>query len=485
MKLQSGKYQIFKGLFLLLLISMVVFSCRKDEIIDTDPSIKLSFSTDTVIFDTVFTTLGSATHGLKIYNTNNNTVKISSLRLAGGSNSFYTINVDGVAATSLKDIEISGNDSLYIFVRVRIDPTNQNNPFIVTDSILFETNGNLQDVDLVAYGQNAHFYANTVYQVNGVWTNDLPHVVYGYVIIDSLYSLTITPGTQVYMHRNSILAVANDASLKIQGTLTDPVIFQGDRLEEDYKELPGQWGAIWLSAGSYDNEIDYAIIKNGIIGIRVDTLGNSPNPTLRLTNTQIMNMTGYGLLAQGSYVDAANCVFANCGESAVVLSIGGTYDLRHCTIGNFWNHTFRQTSSLVLTNYYLLYNDMGFITDTIARDLHKAYFGNCIVYGNNDNELFQSRTVQAEFNYTFDHCLLKTEILTDPNYIEPLFNQDPLFTDYQNNDYSLDSIISPAVNYGAMDVINSSILDITFDIEGISRTADGEPDLGAFEYQER
>jgi len=478
----KSKHTIFPLLAFMALLFIILLSCRKNEIIDHNPSLKLAFSNDTVIFDTVFTTIGSSTQALTVYNRNDNKLVISTVKLAGGSNSPFTLNIDGIPADETTDIEIAGHDSIYIFVRVTVDPNNQDNPFLVTDSILFQTNGNLQYVDLVAYGQNAHFFSNAVYQSDDRWVNDRPYVIYGFVIIDSSYTLTIDPGTRVYLHYNSVLAVAHDATLKVHGTLDEPVTFQGDRLEDYYQELPGQWGTIWLSAGSRDNEIDYAIIKNGLIGVRIDTLGNSSNPTLVISNTQILNMTGYGILAQGSHVVAANCVIANCGESAVVLSLGGTYDFRQCTIANLWNYTVRQTASLVLNNYYLLFNDQGQVIDTIPRDLYSVYFGNCIVYGNEEEEIFADKTPRAQFHYTFDHCLLKTPHTADPNDVDCLFNEDPLFTDDSRNDYTIDTIISPVIDKGSLEVINSSPIDIQYDIDGVDRTADGRPDLGAYEF---
>lgn len=476
---------ILKAFLVLFITGMVLVSCDKEEIITTDPDVKLSFSTDTVIFDTVFSTIGSTTRYLMVHNTDKNRVKISSVRLAGGASSPYEINIDGVPATQWKDIEIPGEDSLYVFIRVTVDPNDENNPFIVSDSIVFETNGNVQDVDLVAYGQNAHFYTNTVYQMHGIWESDRPHVVYGFVIVDSSYSLTIQPGARVYFHKDAVLAVANEATLKVAGTFEEPVSFQGDRLDEDYQELPGQWGTIWLTAGSKNNQIDHAIIKNAVIGIRVDTLGNSTQPTLKLSNTQILNMTGFGLQALGSHVVAANCVFANCGETAVFLGIGGTYDFRHCTIGNYYPYTARQSASLVMTNYYLLLNDMGQVNDTIARDLDSAYFGNCIVYGNKTEEITLARTPRAEFNYLLDHCLLKTTKTSDPLITGSIFNEDPLFTDYTINDYTLDTLLSPAVDAGLMEIITSSLINLVHDLNNNNRALDSAPDLGAYELVKR
>ncbi|MDQ3191401.1 MAG: hypothetical protein M3Q58_07405, partial [Bacteroidota bacterium] len=142
--------------FILLLLAVLVFSCRRDQVL-TDPSAKLNFSMDTVLFDTVFTSIGSSTRQLKIYNNNNRNIIVSNIRLAGGTASQYRFNVDGIPGPAVQDLEVLANDSLFLFVEVTVDPLNVNSPLIIKDSILFETNGNLQDVDLVAWGQNAHY----------------------------------------------------------------------------------------------------------------------------------------------------------------------------------------------------------------------------------------------------------------------------------------------------------------------------------------
>ena len=117
-----------KAFLFMLIIGTVFLSCNKDEIITTDPEVKLSFSADTVVFDTVFSTIGSTTRYLMVYNTDRNRVKISSVRLAGGNDSPYQLNIDGVPATQLNDIEIPGEDSLYVFIRVTVNPNDENNP---------------------------------------------------------------------------------------------------------------------------------------------------------------------------------------------------------------------------------------------------------------------------------------------------------------------------------------------------------------------
>ena len=84
---------------------------------------------------------------------------ISSIYLANlNSEGVYRINVDGFPGTHTENVKIAANDSIYIFVEATINPVGSNLPYLVTDSLIFVTNGKTQNVDLVAYGQNANFY---------------------------------------------------------------------------------------------------------------------------------------------------------------------------------------------------------------------------------------------------------------------------------------------------------------------------------------
>lgn len=451
-------------------------------------SAKLVFSGDTILFDTVFTTVGSTTKQLKIYNPYSQKIIVSSIRLAGGINSNFRLNIDGVPASEMSNVEIEPKDSIYIFVKVTVDPNNSNSPMVISDSILFETNGNIQQVQLVAWGQDAYYHTpnHSIQLSDGSfiyfsyarckipWKNDKPHVLYGNVVVDSDSILIIKENTRIHLHKNSVLWVYEGGTLKVEGTLGNPVTFQGDRLEQSYKEIPGQWGKIWLSAGSKNNEINHAIIKNGVVGIHVDTTAANPiQPTLKIENTIIKNMSAAGVFAQGSWVTAENCVIGNCGQYAVVFNIGGNYDFRHCTIGNYWNYSTRNTTSIVLNNWYEDINHQ-----TQPRDLVKAYFGNCIIYGSVAEEILLDNKPGALFNYKFDNCLLKTQLNTsDPNfYANCIINSDPAFADVSKNDYQLNSG-SAAINKGLMSIAQY----IPFDILRHNRTNDVAPDMGAYE----
>ncbi|NOR86700.1 MAG: hypothetical protein GQ527_03735, partial [Bacteroidales bacterium] len=349
-----------------IIIFMVFTSCRKDETISADPSLKLSFSTDSVMFDTVFTTMGSVTKRLMVYNPNENSVMISSVKLAGGSNSPYSVNIDGSSGTDVRNIEIGGNDSLYVFVRVTVDPINDNLPLVIKDSVIFETNGNFQDVDLLAWGQDAHFIVADEH-INGLppfsyiakegeavhWTNDKPYVIVGYGVVDSAGSLTVDAGCRIHFYNSAGLWIYRYGSIQVNGTLEEPVTFQGVRLEQEYQDVPAQWDRIWINESDVNSEFNYAVIKNATIGIQAETLKSGLGNTLFLNNTQILNMQGWGIFSRFYNIDANNLLVANSGSSLLNLTTGGNYQFRNSTFANFWSYSVRKDPLSQISDYYM------------------------------------------------------------------------------------------------------------------------------------
>ena len=448
---------------------------------------KLTFSNDSVIFDTVFTSLGSATHRLMVYNPSASKIKIASIALAGGSSSDFSINVDGEPGASVKDIELGGGDSLFIFLRVTIDPNNENNPFVVEDDLQFNTNGNNQQVKLVAWGQNAHYILADTYNtgfppykvvVDSLqtvhWTAEKPYVIYGYAVVDSYGKLIVDPGTRVYFHANSGLLAYSDAVLKVEGTLDDPVHFQGDRLEQQYSDLPGQWDRIWLmeSQPGEDHEIRNAIIENGFIGIQAESFLHVTTNKLILENVTIRNMNGVGIFSRIYNILGGNTVVANCGGYCMAFTGGGNYNFIQSTLANYWQYGIRKTPALFLNNFLL-----DSLENPIPISMH-FNMGNSIVYGYNDDEFETEMTDGADSSYFFDHALLKTtRDVGDATIFESVMvNEDPLFFNTEVNDYRLDTL-SPAIDKGS-EAISSQIPN---DILGNPRST--LPDLGAYEFE--
>ena len=489
---------MIKNIFFFVFISLLFISCKK-EFFGEGTGGQLAFSNDSIIFDTVFTSVGSITKTFKVFNQNNYPVKINDIELVNQNNlSVYRINIDGEPIEDFSSTTIPPNDSIFMFVEATINPNSGNPlPFLVSDSIRFSTDTFIQYVELVAYGQNANFHLaepqdiiiittnnDTIipsyYSIdqNTTWTNDLPHVVYGYVIIEPGAELTIEAGSNIYFHNNSGIIVGNPlftdnngGKISVLGELGNEVSFQGDRLDEYYKYAPGQWDKIWISSGSFDNTINYAIIKNSTIGVQADTLGSNTIPTLRISNTIIDNASDIGIFAQGSSVLAQNNLISNSGRYSLVLNIGGNYDFNHCTFADFHQFGNRSTPSILINNYY---EDIN--SNIQARDLDNATFTNCIFSGSLVNELNLQEDLGAEFNYMFDHCLLKLHpdsslsSLNQSNSIK-IDSDFNLFEDVQNGDFQL-STNSTAINKGKL---TNNLTDI------LGANRDQSPDIGAYE----
>lgn len=438
--------------FLTLIVLVLLLSqCRKETFI-TDGSAKLSFSTDTVLFDTVFTSVGSTTKALKVYNNNNDRIKISSIQLAQGSDSPYRINVDGIAGDYHEDVEIAANDSMFIFVEVTVDPTNVNTPFVVEEDLFFNTNGNEQNVKLAAWGQNAHFHGSsnaiTVLPDNAEWGSDKPHVIYGVVAVDSSNTLTINPGTQVHVHANSGLYVYK-GSLIVDGEFGNEVVFQGDRLEPLYSDEPGQWGfsfggqtigGIYLFQNTASS-INYAIIENGIIGLHVDTVDSPTENALDLTNTKIRNMSAIGLFAKRSRISGYNNLITNCGQICGAFTLGGEYQMDYTTFANYWPFDSRQDPAFVMSNFFTDENNQ-----LQVKQFSNTVFRNCIMYGSNANqndfnEFVLSLEAREEQDFEFRNCLVDTdEDVNNNEFFQNMTNGiAPTFVSPGSGDFHLSS----------------------------------------------
>lgn len=461
--------------FAFVVIFFVFFfgSCEKEHF-SGDPSAKLLFSVDTLMFDTVFTSIGTITLEFTVHNPNKESVMISSVSMGNGTDSFFRMNVDGRKGLFVEDVPIEGGDSLYIFVEATIDPLNVNNPMVVQDSIVFITNSNIQDVDLVAWGQDVHLINGEVIN-SQTWINDKPYLIYNSMMVDTLEVLSISPGTRLYFHKGSSMYISG--TLKVYGTLDEPVFFQGDRLDEMYKDIPGQWSGIYFINGSAGNEINYANIFNGITGIHLGNFySNDLPPDLKLSNTIIQHMTYAGISSIGAEIEANNCLIADCGAFTTALTTGGSYEFIQCTFANYWGWSYRATPTFLLSNYYNL-NDTALFTG----DLIQAEFGNCIIYGSLENEVFIDEfETGGVFNYTFDHCLVKADTSVDvagsANFKNVWINEVPGFISPGEFNFQLDTLAF-AKDLGLVQIAEQFPIDLL----GNSRLDDSGPDLGAYE----
>jgi hypothetical protein len=489
--------------FIFFFLSFAFTSCVDEGDYTTSSSVELKFSSDTLSFDTVFTTIGSTTKILMVYNKENQAVKIDRIKLGGGVASYYRLNVDGDTSLVAKDIEIGAKDSLYIFVRLELDYNNQSNPLLIEDSIEFIFNNKSQKVLLQAFGQDAYYHKPSHYLlsqnqsggydtiwfsmahenpescgviVNGndiEWKNDKPHVVLGVCAVDSAYTLNLNANTKIHFQNSAEFWVYKDATLKAEGDVSQPIVFQGLRLDEYYKDIPGQWGCVRFMAGCKDNVLNNVVVKNATIGILVDTCVTN-KPTIEILNTKIENCSYIGLYSRGAVLDMKNSLIQNCGSYLLALTLGGNYQFVHCTFANYYNYKTRTTPSLYFNDYYLDVNE-----NVQYRAIERAEFYNSIVYGAlSETELEFDMIEQSLSAIRFDYCLAKYDV-DNQNvnlFTNSIFNKEPLFVDVSQGDLHLQEN-SPCIGKG------SGVwgYNLPYDIEGNYRL--DPPSIGAYEYK--
>lgn len=457
---------------LIILGTLFLLRCKKEKLI-TDTSAQLAFSIDTLTFDTVFTTLGSATRQFKIYNPHKQPIKVSTIQLMGGESSNFRINIDAISGHTFSNIEIPAGDSVYGFVEVTVDPTNDNNPIVIYDQVQCITNGNTQSVTLEAWGQDAHFYKGAAI-CNETWTNDKPYVIVNSLLVDSGCTLRISPGVKVFSANNSGIFVRG--TLEVLGNPDDSIVFQGLRLETFYKDLPGQWLGIFLLRGSKNNHIQHSIIKNGVFGV---SAGSNDNPDLTtfneqnlpdvsIENTIIKNKLSVGVFGFLSQIIIKSSLIYNCGEHNAQFAFGGSYDIINSTLVNYGSSDINHKEPIVHMSNFVESSQGKFSANL------NANFINCIIYGSLDDEIDFDNDGISPFEYFFDYCILKTE-KSDNNFTNTFRNEDPLFISVNEENFRVDDN-SPAIDAGR-DLDNNS----TLDLDGGSRVQGSRSDIGAYE----
>ncbi len=452
-------------LFLILLFS----SCEQsNSYIDTP----LEFSEDTIHFDTVFTSIGSTSRELRVINREKSKLTIDEIYLSGGWTSSFRLNIDGEPVYRKEGITLYPKDSIFIFVDVNIDPTNESTPVAVMDSIIFRISGLTMQVQLLAWGQDIYLLNNEIIKTE-TWNKSKPYLIYGNVTVDAMETLTIEQGAKVYFHKNASFIIAGN--LKVNGAFGSPVLFASDRLEKEYMDIPGQWRGIYIMGSGNGNEINYSIIRNSIFGL---TIGGSSStgahPELKLLNTELLHSTVSGLSAVNSRVEAANCIFSHCGQYCIYLASGGDYSFTHCTVSNLWDYGFRMTPAVSITE-----KSVGPAGST---SLLNVDLNNSVVYGDLKSEV-EITPLAKSFtgDYYFDHCLLKLDTInsvfwTGEKFPGAVINKDPLFIDPLNYDFRPDTL-SPLIDQGS-DLYKAAF---PLDIRNVSRISDSKPDIGAYE----
>ena len=479
--------------FILIVVAICLPSCVEENV-SYDEKLELTFSCDTLIMDTLFAEQQSATGRFMIYNENKNALNIASIRMAGGSESYFRFNVDGRIAgkgEALKDIVIKGRDSLFVFVEMT-PPTTDGEPYIVLfDSLLFECNGRIKDVKLMAVGSDARVLRSKVYTSNATIDSLRPTLVFNHIYVAEGAKLTISEGAKIYMHGGADIIV--DGELECRGTFEHPVVIRGDRFDyindvnqTPYDQTPNQWGGIYLQNAQSHNVIENTYVRGASVGILL-VGANRSEPVLELRNSVVHNSGAYGVYAQQGSLVIENTEISNCGESCIV-QLGGTLRMAHTTVANYYRYASRKNASVRILNY-VMQNGVR-----LTFPVTSAVIENSIIFGGNaeELELGQDTTSVTDYNVLLSHTLIKGKKVESERFVDCRWARS------QNERNGIDTVF-----------VNTSIIDITetgyfnfhldslscardcgstsvstlypFDLDGKDRNTDGKPDLGAYE----
>lgn len=479
----------------LLLVAFGGFftSCNEEKF-TADPAYRLSFSTDTIDFDTVFTTIGSATRTLMVRNSNDKGLNIVSVRLASGGNSGFMVNVDGHHGADFTNVEVRKKDSLHIFVEINVDPLQKDNPILIKDSLIFQLESGLQqDVKLLAYGRDILIIRGKIIDRDTTFTSYRPIVVYDSLQVNEGKILTLSKGTGLYFHDKINCLVYG--TLRVEGTVDEPVVLRGDRTDRLFTDVPydrvaGQWGGVHFFESSYDNRLDYVDIHGGTYGIRCDS-SDVERTKLTLVNSVVHNVKGDGLSLKSCKVHVGNSQISNAGKNGVSI-VGGEAEFVHCTIVAFYSWDIRKGVAVYLSNE----------ENEIVYPLLNADFRNCLITGSGSDELSGGRTKDESvpFNYNFTYSLVNTKLdEKSDGYEEELshylgsmwddkkdenkksLSRDKNFLYIGKNDYDYDfrlDSLSAAVNMA----LRKDAEHYPLDRNGRNRFNDVGPDAGCYEW---
>jgi hypothetical protein len=466
-------FNLGRSILFLIVICTILISCDKNDFI-TSPDASLRSSVDTLKFDTVFTTTGSITKSFKIVNRNSQAIRIAQLSLSGGASSPFKININGVSTVSSEQIDIKANDSIYVFVKVNINPTAANQPFVLTDSIRIAYNGNIKFVQLQAYGQNAVYLNNRHFTSDTTLTGEKPFVILRGLTVDTGVIVTVQAGSKFYCHADAPILI--NGTLKLNGSASAKIIFQGDRLDEPYSSYPASWPGIYLNASSKDNYFNHVVIKNAFQGLVLQQPASNANPKLIAQRVEISNAFEVGVLLANSWATFQNCLIARNGVNLAIIA-GGNYNFENCTIAGYSTlykpHLEAGTS---IANF-------GTMAGNVVNNNCQVDFTNCIFWGENGsvkNELVTNRQGNATLNVLLRNCIYKAE--AQPNnviFTASIANQSPLFDSINISrnifDFHISNPAAPGINRGFQ-------VGIGTDLDGKNRSV-GITDIGCYELQ--
>lgn len=460
---------------------MATVGCRKPIfVVEEGP---LTFSDDTVFFDTIFTGFPSPSGRLIVINNTDHHMQIGSVGFENGAASDFSMIFDGLDTNVVEDYVLASGDSAVVFIKFTSDKKDD----YARDRLVFQIGNDVQKVDIEAYIKDAVFYKDSLLaNQTTIFDPDKAHVIDGVLLVPDGSVLVIPAGTKVYFTPrldsdfNLISSIRVMGTLRVTGQAGNPAVFKQTRFGERYEETPGQWRGISFGQTSASNILEYAVVKNANVGLQVEFAQVNGLEKVKLNGCEIRNMAGYGIAGVGYstpgqrvMIDARNSLIHNCKEATFLSYAGGQYRFINCTFANYTMDFSRNSPQILLNNY-----DPDAL---LAFDLDIDFL-NCIIWGSEEEEIgIDSALVADSYHLNFENCLIRTKTLlpgiaidSSQNFSFPQFLA-PTEADPTERDYRIGAG-SPARDRGQDPVFNVSL-----DLDGLPRLL--PYDMGAYEYR--
>lgn len=483
-----------RGSLLALLLALLVVACSDYESFSNDPNFRLTFSQDTIAFDTLISTIPSSTKTLYAFNNNGNGMRISSIQLEGGANSRFRVNVDGryLADGMWNDFEVLKHDSLIVRIEMTPPEVGSTEPLYFEDKLHFLLeNGAKQTVVLSGGSVDAYIQkGGLIIEEDATFLTDKPYVIYDSLVVKEGATLTLTEGTTLMFHDKAALHVYG--RLLVEGTLEKPVVLRGDRMDHMfdyllYDNTPSRWEGVIIHNGSYGNKFYQCDLHSALFGIIVeDTEQVKPDeskPSVTLDCCILHNIGGDGLQLNNCVSEVTNTQISNTLGHTVNIN-GGSHTFIYCTLAQFYPFTANRGDGLHLASSED-YGDYGL--------LRKAHFINCVITGYGPDVIMGEYIPQdGTCDYLFHHCFLNTPPVDDEHFEACIFDQDKKkneeeklvrednFMLFDTDNFIYD--FTPKEDSKIRSLADPDYVGLPlFDRLGVSRLADEGPDAGCYE----
>lgn len=467
-------------LTLSLSLSLSLTSCIEDGV-STSAADQPAFSTDTVRMGSLLTLGPSPTSRFIVYNRHDKIMNISDIAFRDDDAGQFRINVDGMSGRRFSNVEVRPNDSIFVFVEATLAENGKNVPVDVLAHIDFRVNGVTSSMPVKAQGQDVtRLKGNTRFAGEASLSPDKPYLVNDSLVVEQEATLTLPAGTRLLMHDDAAIIV--HGTLRIEGSVEKPVEITGDRsgfvaASIPYEVMSGQWRGIRFFPTSSGNLISHASIRNSEEGLILDHCGGTTDhPALTLHNSVVRNTKNYVVEAIHSSLVAVGCELTDA-SLGILRLVGSEHLVSQCTLGNYYLFTAIGGPALRMEHVDPDDTDEPEPENPADKELPwlTADISNTIIYGLGPDISHGDLT---GLPVMLRNCLLKSAGSDDENFINCLWDTDPLFGVWREGyifDYRL-AAESPAIGAG-----DPSLLSPMAETDMLGAPRGGNPTLGAYQ----